>query len=169
MKKRNKTQRALLHAFKKGYRVVEGDLYYNDKKRNASIDNNGYLFFTVRNELNERYPIHVHRLFAYQKYGNKIFRKGIHVRHLDGDKLNNKDKNLLIGSASDNHMDKPESVRMRAALIATSFCRKHNHEEIIKLYNEGLSYEKIMKKTGIKSKGTISYIIKKSMESKKEA
>ena len=32
---------------------------------------------------------YTHRLQAYQKYNNEIYNKGIVVRHLDGNKLNN--------------------------------------------------------------------------------
>lgn len=167
-RKRNKTQKALIIAFKKGYRVVNGELYYNDKKRGASLDCHGYLFFTIRNELGERWPVPIHRLVGYQKYGKKIFKKGMHVRHYDGVKLNNLESNILVGSASDNHMDKSPEVRMRAALAATDAIRKHNHIEILKLHEQGYSYKKIMKALGIKSKGAISYIVKKSMEANKQ-
>ena len=164
---KNKTQQALVIAFKKGYRVINGELYYNDKKRGASLDRRGYLFFTVRNEFGERWPVHIHRLVGYQKYGIKIFKKKIHVRHLDGVKLNNLEYNILIGSPSDNSMDKSAEVRMRIALTATDACRKHDHLKILQLHKDGYSYGKIMTTLGIKSKGTISYIIKKSMEANK--
>ena len=58
-------------------------------------------------------------------------------------------------------------LQKKMALRATSFVKKHNHEEIIKLHIEGLSYKQIAEKLNIKSKGTISFIIKKSIEAKK--
>ncbi len=51
---------------------------------------------------------------------------------------------------------------MRGALIATSFAKKHDHEKIIQMYESGMSYGEIIETTGIKSKGTISFIIQKS-------
>lgn len=163
----NKAQKALIIAFEKGYRVINGELHYNNKKRGATLDKYGYLFFTVRNELKERWPIMIHRLVAYQKYGKKIFRKNIQVRHFDGIKLNNKEDNILIGSPHDNAMDKSKESRMKYAINASNSIKVHDHLKIIELHENNHSYAQIMNITGIKSKGTISFIIKKSIESKK--
>jgi hypothetical protein len=108
----------------------------------------------------------VHRIQAYKKYGNVIFNKDVCVRHKDSNCKNNSIDNIIIGTYSDNMMDKSQEVRMKNAVYASSFVKKHNHEEIVKMHNDGLSYSKIMKKTGIKSKGTVSFIVKKSMSSK---
>lgn len=45
-----------------------------------------------------------------------------------------------------------------------SFARLHDHTQIIKDHKSGMSYVELMEKYGIKSKGTISYIINKSKE-----
>jgi hypothetical protein len=162
----NKTQRALMIAFDKGYRVVEGELYYKGKKRKSTVSNKGYLFFTVRNDESEKYPVFIHRLVAFQKYKDLIFETGAQVRHFDGNKLNNLDINILIGTAYDNSMDRKPEDRMRCALMGTDCIKKHNHDEVLNLYSQGLSYGKIMKLTGIKSKGSIGYIVKESIKSK---
>ncbi len=59
--------------------------------------------------------------------------------------------------------NKTDSVRRKTALNASSFVKKHNHQKIIEMHNDGFSYNKIMKELNIKSKGTISFIIQKSM------
>lgn len=168
---KSKTTKALIATSKKGYYVDEtGNVFYKNKVRKLSLNKNGYYNFKVRVKINKKnilYTIYVHRLSAYQKYGNKIFRNNIQVRHLDSNSKNNNKSNIGIGSVSDNHFDKPKDVRLKIAINAASYTKIHNHEEIVKLHKEGISYESIMKKHGISSKGTISFIIKKSIESKK--
>lgn len=161
--------KAIVLAVKKGYHVdCNGNVFYKNKQRvlNKTKASNGRLGFKVRVLIkgeNKLFTIPVHRLVAYQKFGNKIFKKNVHVRHLDGNHLNNKIDNIQIGTPSQNEMDKSSFVRMKTALRATSFMKKHNHKEIVLMRNKGMSYEEIMKYTGIKSKGTISFIINSSI------
>lgn len=160
----------MLSCVDRGYSVDEkGDVYFNGRKRSLNISR-GYYNFTAKAKIDGVKicsRVWVHRLVAYHKFGNKIFKEGIQVRHLDGNSLNNSYDNISIGTAKDNSLDKLPSVRLRAALIATSFVKKHDHEKIIDLHKKGFSYSKIMKELGIKGKGTISFIIRQSMEAKK--
>lgn len=162
----SKTNLSTIEAFEKGYRVIDNKVFYKNNQVKTAISNTGYYKFSIRLKSKERFVIHVHKLVAYEKFGLSAFEENIQIRHFDSNPLNNNKDNILLGSPIDNAMDKSPEVRMRAALIATSFVRKHNHEEIVNMHNEGLSYGKIMNKTGIKSKGTISFIIKQSMASK---
>jgi hypothetical protein len=156
----------IIEAYKKGYRVVDGIPYYKGRKLKTSIDGGGYKKFGIK--INKMcMSIAIHRFIAYQKFGHKVFIKGVQVRHLDSNQYNNNDDNIEIGTAKENCNDKNPDTIMKCALIATSFVKIHDHEEIIRLRKEGLSYTEIMKKLNIKSKGTISFIINKSMESKK--
>ncbi|HYV53746.1 MAG TPA: hypothetical protein VE933_04070 [Chitinophagaceae bacterium] len=152
---------------KKGYKVIAGNVFFKNKEVKKRINNSGYYSFCIRDKNKERRAIPVHKVVAFQKYGNETFRKEIQVRHLDGNPLNNLDDNILIGSASDNNMDKLINVRKRAANIATSFVKIHDHEKVIRLRKQGLSYSKIMKELNITSKSIINFILKKSNESKK--
>jgi hypothetical protein len=100
-----------------------------------------------------------HRLQAYQKFGDLLYKDGIVVRHLDGNKLNNSWSNIDIGTHSDNHMDIPQHIRIARALHAASFIRKHNKVEIIAFYNACKSYKKTMAQYNISSKGTLHFIL----------
>lgn len=162
--------KAVIIASDKGYEVDDnGNIFYKNKKRSLRLYK-GYYYFAVRVNFKNKsfmHPIAVHRFIGYKKFGNRIFKKGIHIRHLDSNSLNNNINNICIGTVSDNNLDKPLKVRIKASLIATSFVKVHNHEEIVRLHNEGMSYKEIMKKFNISSKGTVSFIIRKSMASKK--
>lgn len=73
----------------KGYTVTrDGVVYYKGRKRSPTISKSNYYRFNIRiNGINV--PIFVHRLQAYQKFGDRMFNPGIVVRHLDGNSLNN--------------------------------------------------------------------------------
>ncbi len=167
MVNKSKKNSVLLEAVEKGYTIIEGKIFHKGLQLKGNCPKSRYIKFSIRTKDGKVAQVNVHRLVAYQKYGDKIFEKGIHVRHLDSDSINNLEDNIAIGTKSENELDKPPSVRMRAALIASSFSKKYNHEIIVKLHNEGNSYKKIMKELNIKSKGTISFIINKSIECKK--
>ena len=62
-------------------------------------------------------------------------------------------------------MDKPAEQRKNAAIIATRFAQKYNHQDVINYYNQVKSYNKVMQYFGISSKGTVSFIIKQSIVS----
>jgi len=49
-----------------------------------------------------------------------------------------------------------------AAIIATRFAQKYNHQDVINYYNQVKSYNKVMQYFGISSKATVSFIIKQS-------
>ena len=48
---------------------------------------------------------YVHRLIAFQKFGDQIFKTGIVVRHLNCNSLDNSESNIEIGSQFENKMD----------------------------------------------------------------
>ena len=110
---------ALETAYDKGYRVVEGEVITPSGTVLALVGRKYLRFSTMT--VNGIYPVPVHRLVAYQKYGEKLFEKGICVRHLDGDAFNNLPNNIAIGTYRDNAMDIPVEDRMRSVEHASSF------------------------------------------------
>ena len=155
------TQReGIIAAYNKGYKVLENGDVLSHKGKILSLgknNKNGYLNFCLRQD-KQKVSIGVHRLQAFQKYGYDIFKDGIQVRHKNGIAKDNSFDNILIGSASDNQMDRSIECRTRTAMIATSFVRKHDKELIKKYYKEN-GFTKTMKHFNISSKGTMSYII----------
>lgn len=146
-------------------KVVNGEVYYNGKKRKLRycklVGNYTRVTVNIYSDGVSR-PIFVSRLVAYIKYGDKIFEKGIQVRHLDGDSTNNDSNNIAIGTQSENMMDKPEEERIRLAHNALKYYRKFNDKQlqnIREFYRETRSYKQTMEKFNIVSKGTLNYII----------
>lgn len=152
----------LLEAQKKGYRINKDGKILNPKGKilNGTIHTTGRRQFSMKDSNGHTIKIMVHKLQAFQMFGQKMFEEGIQVRHLDNDCLNNAVYNIDIGTQSENMMDRPKEERRRNASNP-----KHDHEAIIRDHKAGFNYAQLMRKYNISSKGTISHIIKNSLKS----
>lgn len=157
------------HAYTKGYRINKKGEIINPKGDVINGYTETYKGYSrtklsLRGLDGKQLKVGAHRLQAYQKFGDDVFEKGIQVRHLDGNSLNNSWDNIAIGTQSDNMMDVPEHIRK---LRASQAGKKHDHDKIIEMHKSGFSYSSIMKELGISSAGTISFIVKNSMAASK--
>jgi hypothetical protein len=161
----------ILEAVKKGYTCNEEGLIYfppSKKWNTGHCDKTGYyhIGFNLKDSENKSYikRIATHRLVAYYKFGDKIFDKSLHVRHLNGNPKDNSWNNIAIGTASENMMDKTPEARMKHALNASSKNRKFDDKtmkEIREYYNEVKSYKKTKEKYNISSSGTLHHMLNK--------
>ena len=165
----------LLTIYEKGYRMDKEGNVYNHKfvKLNPYlVKNSNYLKITVWDKSRWDKPkrINVHRLQAYQKFGDKIFEEGIVVRHLDGNPLNNSWENIEIGTSSDNQMDRNPECRKKHATNASRKMQDsvRSYEERCKIYEKlknGISYRTIEKENNIR-RSALSFMKNKSIEYK---
>lgn len=103
----------------------------------------------------------VHKLQAYQKFGEELFRDGVVVRHLNGITTDNSAENISIGSQSENMMDIPEEIRLESSLRAAKVRRKLTWEEVELLRKDhasGFTNKELREKYEI-AKSTVSYIV----------
>ena len=151
----NKQEEIVRLSKDKGYYVNKDGKLFNSSGKELSLNKNnnggGYLSFNIRINGSKPTRSFIHKLQAYQKFGEEIF--------IDGNSINNSYDNILIGTQSDNMQDIPSEVR-----IISSSNPTYNHKDIIESRKFGLTYKEIMTKFGIKSKGTISFILNKSLE-----
>jgi len=151
----------LLFAIRKGYRVLpDGSVVAPSGKLRKTGNKNGYRSFCVNADGEYGYVL-VHRLLAWQKYGDRIFEAGIEVRHKDGDPSNNNWDNILIGTHSQNMMDVPEQQRLEKAAKAAKARRKLTEAQAAQLRQDresGMTYKQLMAKYGI-SKAGVSYVV----------
>lgn len=156
----SKNRKVLIAAYETGYRVTKDGIPLNQNKEKikGGVCYHGYKVISIRTSEGVR-KVAVHRLQAYQKYGEKMFNPGIEVRHKDNDKTNNSFKNILIGTHSENMMDIPPETRLKRSLHASSFNKRHSYKKIKDYYHKHKSYLKTMKEFNISSKGTLHYII----------
>lgn len=99
------------------------------------------------------YPIPVHRLVAYQKFGDKMFNEDT-VRHLDGNSKNNSFDNIVIGSYSDNSFDRDEQDRKEHSMKGVMKLRKFSDDEVRYIRNSKSKQSDLCKQFGV-VKGTI--------------
>lgn len=163
-------------AYERGNRVSNGVVYTSKGiPRKLRQNNNGYLVFSMtygsrKDDSRRTYPVSVHRLLAYQKYGDSIYEEGIEVRHKDGNIFNFSSDNIIIGTHSDNMMDQNYKIREKKAIKASEKIRKFNDDEVteIKLQrSKGASYKQLMLLWDISSKGTMNFIINNKYVTKK--
>jgi hypothetical protein len=148
-------------AYAKGYRVDKrGNCLNSNGDILSTFENKKYIMFSIRHE-GKMKKVRVHRMQAYQKFGDAIYKKGIDVRHLNGNPSDNSIDNIEIGTPSQNMMDKPKEERLRSAIFAASHLIQYDHFKVKEFYNESRSYKKTMEEFGIKSKSTLSNIVNK--------
>lgn len=166
--------KAVVLAYTKGYRVINGEVIspYSKKPRvlEVFVTKSGvsYYRFSVRINKNKTRTVRVHRLVAYQKYGNLLFETNKEVRHLDGNSLNNMPNNIALGSRSENNLDKKPEIILRSVITASTAIRKFSDKKMkeIKIFHDG-SYKETMKKFNISSKGTLHRILNVTYVTKK--
>jgi len=161
--KLSKQNEGIIIAYDRGYKVIDGKVYspFVNRFLEPTLNSKGYLYFSIWID-RKKEIIFIHKLAAYQKFKNKMFKKGIQVRHKDGDRQNNFDVNIKIGTASDNYFDIPEETRIKRSINASSKIRKFSDlkiEEIRIKYKELKSYKKITEIFSISSKGTLHHIL----------
>jgi HNH endonuclease len=105
----------LLEAVRRGYRVdTEGNAFGPTGRKLSRRVGSGYYAIGLKVE-GRPMNVELHRIAAFQLYGEAVFAEGIEVRHLDGNCSNNAATNLVLGTPSQNSMDRsPEQRRAMA-------------------------------------------------------
>lgn len=113
--------RAMDIALSKGYRVLEDGTLLGTKGKPLKVKRRGaqrYPTFSVNvGDLTESgvYGIPAHKFAAYVFYGEDTFGEGVVVRHLNGDTEDISKANIVLGTHSENNLDKDPEVRRAAA------------------------------------------------------
>ena len=136
----SKSNLLIIEAFQKGYRVENGEIFNHLYQKINFWLQDGYPTITI-----SRHAVRVHRLVAYQKFGNAIFEKEMQVRHLNGNKLDFSFQNIEIGTSKQNQLDKPIEKRKHAGYLSALRKRKLSIEQAVEIRNE---YSLLIKKRG---------------------
>ena len=163
-------EKVLRKFFELGYYISkDGEIYNsNDMFLKGWISEN-YKYFSMRIDgCKSPKKVAIHRLQAYQKYGDNIFQKGIVVRHLNGNSLDNSWNNIDIGTQSDNMRDRSKEDLKNHAIKASKKRQDkiRTQEERYKIYEKlrnNTPYNAIIQENNI-SRGTLSFMKNKSYE-----
>ncbi len=157
----SKQSRGILYAKVLGYHVEsDGTVKSPFSQKAGYVAKTGYVYVTVEFEGGD-VKIPIHRLAAYQKFGDLIFNTGNVVRHLDGNPSNNSYDNLALGSQSDNMLDRSEDSRREHAKKGAKVLRKLSDQQVVTLRADrarGLTLNQLCDLYGL-SKSTVSYIV----------
>ena len=133
----NKSNVALLKAYESGYRVLEDGTFVspNGCVLKTKLIRGRYKAYTIKISTTEKSHIMIHRLCAYQIYGDKLFEAEC-VRHLNGDSLDNSWMNIAIGTYKENSQDVPKEKRQWIGENASKYTIKWDREEIENFYKK---------------------------------
>ena len=153
-------------AYNKGYRVDEFGCLFNPKgKRVNGYFSGGYpAFCLVVNSKN--HTVTIHRLQAYQKYNDYLFKPKIVVRHLNGIKTDNSRDNIAIGTMRDNYYDIPLEKRNDTNMqkkVSTASIRKYYHNAVVKFHQTNLSLQQTMQEFNISHQETLLTMLDKGL------
>lgn len=156
----SKTNEAIREAHRRGYIVLDdgavispyGTIRSQRIRGNKKKDRYYYISMAFDKK---SFPLPVHKLMAFQKYGEKMFENGICVRHLNGDSLDNAVGNIAIGTLSNNMMDQLPEKRLLHAKAASEKIMIKDWSKADFLRRCKLSYRNIHKLTNI-STGALS-------------
>ena len=112
---------------------------------------------------NLRYAFAAHRFMWATEYGYPS--DDLEVRRDCNNPICVNINHLSIGTRDDTI----DAMKERGTTqVRNLHAKRHAHADIVTDHKSGLSYSQLMKKYSIKSKGTISYIINKSLASEEE-
>ena len=127
---------AMLIAFYKGFRVLPDGTVLSPRGniKKLRLSGTGYLLFSVKVG-GKSFSVRVHRLLAYQKYGEKLLIPGVVVRHKNNIKTDNHEENVLIGSPYDNSMDCLKDHRVARCANSVKIRRKLTDDQAMDIRN----------------------------------
>lgn len=138
------------------------------KLRKESGPRRGYYTFSIGLRAADRKSrarnVRVHKFVAFEKFGEKSFEAGVHVRHLNGNPLDNSWDNIEIGTAHENIMDRDPNKRLEHSRKASSALRRMPDKDVLKVLlrrAQGASYSDLTKEFGL-SGSHLSYLFNKS-------
>lgn len=153
-----KTKRAFLF----GYSVDRaGNLLFNGKKsiKSVGLDRYGYSRFYFAYKTKKQQLIYIHRLQAFQKFGDKLFESDC-VRHKNNIPSDNSWDNILIGSFKENQNDIPLEIKAQRYLKIAHKNIKYPvpvRNKIRKLYMKNKDIAEISKRVNVPLE-TVRYI-----------
>lgn len=118
------TDQMILEAYRRGYRVTDDGRLTSPTGRCRAIRLYGtqrYPTFAIQWKGKTQsgvFGIPIHQFAAFCFFGNDAFATGLVVRHRDDDRLNVRRDNIVMGTYSENELDKPAAVRSRSARLA---------------------------------------------------
>ena len=157
----NKRKETAERLYKEGFKkemIIQSALKYSIDRDGVVKNPNGKIVGSPNGD--DYYKIQVtfggkiqtvftHRIQAYKKFGNAMYKGGIMVRHLNDIKSDNSYSNIELGTAKDNYSDRGEEAIKESQRRATEGSRKYS-AELIQEAKEYFEKYKNLNKTSLK-------------------
>jgi hypothetical protein len=147
-------------AHQMGYRITDNGtlISFTGRIMKPHIDTRGYPVASISGDRHRHFSMH--GLAAYMKFGDEYLKDGIVARHIDGNKLNFRPDNILIGTTHDNWMDMTAKQRSDIAARSQQKFTSEQIEEWRTLHLAGMAYRALQKRFGV-PRSTLSYYLSK--------
>lgn len=110
------TQQRIVEASERGYFITEEGHLFGPKGKLSIKKYGKQKYPTFSTNWGKRvYGLPIHQFAAYIFYGEESFNKSLVVRHLNADTSDCSKTNIVLGTHSQNNLDKPKEVRISAA------------------------------------------------------
>ena len=159
--KDSKSTQATRLAYRRGYRVSPGGEVVSPtgtirklhlaNNKSIKVDARRYWKFTIRNGEGKNNAVFVHKLVAYQKFGEAAYMAAECVRHLNGDPQDNRFDNIEIGTMKENSMDMSKEDRRAMTAKAAAANKRKDWDLIDADRAEGMVYTSLTRKYGVSS------------------
>jgi len=135
----NKSNKLIVEAFNAGYTIDNNGNVFNpngflltQRLTKSTVKRKTiYKFFRPYiPEFKKGSYIRTHKFQAYKKFGYEAFTPGTHIRHLNGNSLDNSWDNILTGTAWDNWNDISDENRINKIDNAINARRKFTDSEV---------------------------------------
>lgn len=158
----SKLYTAVIEAHARGYRVLEdGTVRGMRGVRRVTFDDVGFARFNVARRGGGRFNVYVHKLAAYQLFGELAFAEGARVIHLNNARADNRLENIALGTQDDVMQNRPQVQRLLWSLHAARSLRSLDSKQL-QMFRDmraaGASLNELAKCFGI-AKSTASYIV----------
>lgn len=159
----SKLFQAVIAAYERDYRVLEDGRVQGVRGiRRVTTDDVGFARFNIRpTRAGQRLNVYVHKLVAYQLFGEAAFAPGTKVMHRNNNRADNRLENILIGTQDDVMQNRPHTQRLLWSLHAARSLRSLDSKQL-QMFRDmraaGASLNELAKCFGI-AKSTASYIV----------
>lgn len=156
--KNSKARQATRLAYRRGYRVSPSGEVVSPtgtiRKLNLSHNKercyaHRYWQFGIRNGEGKNNNVLVHKLVAYQKFGEAAYMAAECVRHLNGDAQDNQFDNIEIGTLKENSMDISKEGRRAMTANGVAANTRKDWDLIDADRSEGMVYTSLAQKYGV--------------------
>ena len=124
----SQSSKNMIRVHEQGFRINENGSLINKRGHYVEAEVIGGYFRKKLTVGGSQYSLPLHRLQAYQKFGDEMFGDGIVVRHINGISWDNSFENIEIGTHMQNMQDKTREDQLKGLSAANKVSRANKQD-----------------------------------------